>query len=73
MVLGRSRDCDVVLDDPNVSRRHAELRREGDGWVIADLGSTNGVKLNGRQVDEAPLEAGDEITLGLSRLQFEVE
>jgi hypothetical protein len=73
VVLGRSRDCDVVLDDPNVSRRHAELRREPEGWVIADLGSTNGLKVNGRRVAEAVLQPGDEITLGLSRLSFELE
>src|SRR3954468_14451706 len=48
VVLGRSRDADVRLDDPNVSRRHAELRREEGGWVVADLGSTNGVKGKGR-------------------------
>jgi hypothetical protein len=73
VVLGRSRDCDVRLDDPNVSRRHAELRREEGGWVVADLGSTNGVKVNGRQVAEAPLKPGDEIVIGLERLTFEVE
>ena len=71
--LGRSRDCDVVIDDPNVSRRHAEVRRVEGGWVVADLGSTNGVKVNGRRVGEAKLSPGDEITLGLARLTFEVE
>jgi Protein of unknown function (DUF3662)/FHA domain len=73
MVLGRSRDCDLVIDDPNVSRRHAELRRQGDTWIVADLGSTNGVKVNGRRVEHAVLNSGDEITLGLSRLSFEQE
>jgi Protein of unknown function (DUF3662)/FHA domain len=72
-VIGRSRDCDVVLQDPNVSRRHAELRREGDGWEIADLGSTNGVKVNGRRVDRARLRPGDRISLGVSDLTFELE
>jgi pSer/pThr/pTyr-binding forkhead associated (FHA) protein len=73
VVVGRSRDCDLVLDDPNVSRRHAEVRRENGHWVIADLGSTNGLKVNGRRVGEAALQPGDEITLGLSRLSFELE
>ena len=73
VVIGRSRDCDVTLDDANVSRRHAELRREGASWVVADLGSTNGVKVNGRRVNEQPLSPGDEITLGIERLTFEVE
>ena len=56
--LGRSRECDCVLDDPNVSRRHAELRRgiAGD-WQIVDLGSTNGVKVNGRRVDSLAARA----------------
>jgi pSer/pThr/pTyr-binding forkhead associated (FHA) protein len=72
-VIGRSRDCDIVLDDPNVSRRHAEVRKEGDGWTVADLGSTNGVKVNGRRVGQARLSPGDEITLGLSKLNFEQE
>ena len=71
LLVGRSRDCDLVLDDPNVSRRHAELRRQGDTWIVADLGSTNGVKVNGRRVEHAVLRPGDEITLGLSRLSFE--
>jgi hypothetical protein len=73
LVLGRSREADLVLDDPNVSRRHAELRREGDRWSIADLGSTNGVKVNGRRVERAELDPGDEILLGTLELSFEVE
>ena len=72
-VIGRSRDCDLVLDDPNVSRRHAELRRENGGWAVHDLGSTNGIKLNGRRSRGGRLSPGDEITLGLSRLTFEQE
>jgi hypothetical protein len=72
-VIGRSRECDMVLDDPNVSRRHAELRREDGGWAVHDLGSTNGIKVNGRRSPGARLQPGDEITLGLSRLTFEQE
>jgi hypothetical protein len=73
VTIGRSRECDVTLDDANVSRRHAELRREGGSWVVADLGSTNGVKVNGHRVSRQPLQPGDEITLGIERLTFEVE
>jgi Protein of unknown function (DUF3662)/FHA domain len=73
VLLGRSRECDLVLDDPNVSRRHAELRRQDDTWIVADLGSTNGVKVNGRRVEHAVLKPGDEIILGLARLSFEQE
>ena len=72
-VIGRSRECDLVLDDPNVSRRHAELRREDGGWAVLDLGSTNGIKLNGKRSRGGRLNPGDEITLGLSRLTFEQE
>jgi hypothetical protein len=72
-VIGRSRECDLVLDDPNVSRRHAELRRENGGWAVRDLGSTNGIKVNGRRSPGGRLQPGDEITLGVSRLTFEQE
>jgi hypothetical protein len=73
VMIGRSRDCDIQLDDPNTSRRHAEVRREGDAWVVADLGSTNGIKVNGARVPEAELHPGDEVTLGLIKLRFERE
>jgi hypothetical protein len=73
-VLGRSRECDCVINDPNVSRRHAELRRGSTGdWQIVDLGSTNGVKVNGRQVDGSRLSPGDEVTLGTTRFVFDIE
>jgi pSer/pThr/pTyr-binding forkhead associated (FHA) protein len=70
-VLGRSRRCDVVLTDPNVSRQHAEIRRQGDGYLIRDLDSTNGVRLNGRGVRQAVLQHGDRIELGTTELLFE--
>jgi hypothetical protein len=73
-VLGRSRECDCVLDDPNVSRRHAELRRGSTGdWRVVDLGSTNGVKVNGRRVDDSRLSPGDEVVLGTTRFMFDIE
>jgi FhaA, N-terminal domain/FHA domain len=72
--IGRSKDCDCVMRDPNVSRRHAELRRAESGdWHIADLGSTNGVKINGRQVSSSRLRPGDEVTLGTSSFSFDIE
>ena len=73
VVVGRSREADIVLDDPNVSRRHAELRKGDDGWQIVDLGSTNGIKVNGRRVDSRPLSPGDEITIGVTDLTFELD
>ena len=74
-VIGRSRECDIVLQDSNVSRRHAEIRPSGgDSWTIADLGSTNGVKVNGRAITSAtPLKAGDQIAIGTVDVGFEVE
>jgi predicted component of type VI protein secretion system len=74
-LVGRSRDCDVVLADANVSRRHAEVRPgAGGSWTIADLGSTNGVRVNGRQIAGAePLAAGDRIVLGTAEIAFELE
>ncbi len=72
-VLGRSRECDIVLDDVGVSRRHAEIRSTPDGWTLADLGSTNGVRLNDRRLrGTQPLELGDRIELGSTELVFEV-
>src|SRR5438445_275242 len=65
--LGRSRQCDVVVDDANVSRQHAEIRPRGGSWILTDLGSTNGSLLNGRRIDGAEvLKPGDEIKLGTS-------
>jgi hypothetical protein len=73
-VLGRSRECDCVLDDRNVSRRHAELRQNRNGdWSISDLGSTNGVKINDRRVESARLSPGDEVVLGTTRFIFDIE
>ncbi len=72
-VLGRSRDCDIVLDDTGVSRRHAELRPDGGGWTVADLGSTNGVRVNGRDIHGPhPLRAGDRLELGSTEIVFDV-
>lgn len=70
-VLGRSRQCDVVINDPNVSRRHAEVRRDGDGYVVVDLDSTNGITLNGQEVKRAALADGDRLQLGTTGLRFE--
>ena len=53
VVIGRSKDCDVQLDDPNVSRRHAEVRQEGATYWLVDLDSTNGVEVNGKRVKRA--------------------
>jgi FHA domain-containing protein len=73
VVIGRSRDCEIQLADTNVSRRHAELRQEGASYWIVDLGSTNGMEVNGKRVKRAKLRDGDTITLGSTELTFERE
>jgi hypothetical protein len=70
-LVGRSPICDLVLDDRTVSRRHAELRRDGDAWVLLDLGSTNGTWVNGWRIREAEVGAGDQVALGHLRVVFE--
>jgi hypothetical protein len=73
-VVGRSRDCDIVLEDAGVSRRHAELRPcEASSWTIEDLDSTNGVRVNGRAIAGAhELRAGDSIGMGSTEMRFEI-
>jgi hypothetical protein len=72
VTIGRLADCDIVLSDPNVSRHHAEVRPRGDGFEVADLGSTNGTRVNGTTVSGGrQLVDGDEITVGGTRIRFE--
>jgi pSer/pThr/pTyr-binding forkhead associated (FHA) protein len=63
----------VQLADTNVSRRHAELRQEGATYWIVDLGSTNGLEVNGKRVKRAKLSDGDTITLGSTDMSFSRE
>jgi hypothetical protein len=72
--IGRSRQCDVVLEDANISRQHAEIRPRGGSWVLTDLGSTNGSSINGRRIDHPEvIKPGDEIEIGTSQIRFELE
>ena len=73
VVLGRSRECDIQIEDPNVSRRHAELRQEGSAYWIIDLDSTNGIEVNGRRVKRAKLAPGDAFTVGSTEVTFSTE
>lgn len=70
-VIGRLPECAVTLSDPQVSRHHAEIRPARDGYVLVDLGSTNGTLLNGTLIREQRLVHGDEIVVGSTRLRFE--
>ena len=73
MLIGRSRDCDIQLEDSNVSRRHAEVRQEGASYWIVDLDSTNGIEVNGQRQKRAKLEDGDRVKLGATELLFRRE
>jgi FhaA, N-terminal domain/FHA domain len=73
-VIGRSDQVECVLRDPNVSRRHAELRQSRSGdWEIHDLDSTNGVKVNGRRAASFRLREGDQVTVGTTTFRFGLE
>ncbi|MBV8641082.1 MAG: FHA domain-containing protein [Verrucomicrobia bacterium] len=75
LVLGRTAElCHVVIDDGSVSKQHAQIRREGGSFMVADRNSSNGTAVNGqfgqRPFDEVPLKDGDTITLGEVKLDF---
>lgn len=73
ILLGRGPGVDVMLDDKSISRQHAVLVLETDGWHVQDLGSTNGLEVNGATIGATPLKHGDRITLGSIELQYVVE
>ena len=72
-VLGRSRDADVQIEDPNVSRRHAEIVQEGSTFWLVDLGSTNGTEVDGRRVQRVRLADGSRFTIGETTVTFSTE
>jgi hypothetical protein len=72
VTIGRLASCDITIADPNASRRHAEVRSLGRGFVVVDLGSTNGTLVNGLVIDgDRPLHDGDVISVGSTDLRFE--
>lgn len=71
VTVGRRPDCTLQLGDPNVSRNHAEIRPHGNGWVLVDLGSTNGSRVNGVRVSSHELREGDEVAFGNTVIRFE--
>jgi FHA domain-containing protein/uncharacterized protein DUF1707 len=71
VTIGRGPGCDCVVSDPTVSRRHAELRSLGGEWILADLGSTNGTRVNGwRLTGSAAVRPGDEVAFGSARFRL---
>jgi pSer/pThr/pTyr-binding forkhead associated (FHA) protein len=70
LVIGRGGDADLAIAEPTISRRHAAIEREGDGFTLEDLGSTNGTRVNGRRETRARLRDGDEIELGRLQLRL---
>ena len=73
ITIGRASDCDCVLTEPTVSRHHAELRREGDLWLLRDLGSRNGTRVNSMRVLEATeVHPGDRVALGDARYRLSI-
>jgi hypothetical protein len=73
ITIGRQSDCSIVVVDPNVSRRHAELRPTPDGVLAVDLGSTNGTLVNGARISSQILRHGDQIVCGGTVLSFETD
>jgi hypothetical protein len=76
VTIGRLPECDVVLGDSNASRRHVEVRPATDGaggYMVIDLGSTNGTKVNGVGIHNHRLHHGDEITIGSTHLRYEAQ
>lgn len=63
-VLGRGLECDIVFNEPTLSRKHCRFACENGQWIVQDLGSHNGVIINGQKADTSPLKLGDEIILG---------
>lgn len=72
LVVGRMPECEIAINDPNISRRHAEIQQFDDGWILIDKGSTNGSMVNGRRVDRHRLSHGDVLGFGDSVLRFQL-
>jgi pSer/pThr/pTyr-binding forkhead associated (FHA) protein len=70
MTVGRSAETDIFLEDITVSREHANFERDGDGWVLVDLGSLNGTYVGRQRVDRVALVRGDEIQIGKYRFRY---
>jgi len=73
LLVGRHEECDILLDSRKVSRKHCIVALMGDCLVVRDLGSTNGVQVNGKSVVEARVLSGDELAIGGCRFRLEPE
>jgi pSer/pThr/pTyr-binding forkhead associated (FHA) protein len=73
LLIGRHLDCDVRIESPKISRRHCCLAMAYDRILIRDLGSRNGVRVNGREIDESRLQNGDEVAIGPILFRLEAE
>ena len=72
-VIGRSKDCEIQVSDPNVSRRHAEVRHEGNAYTVVDLDSTNGIEVDGKRIKRLELHDGSRFTIGSTEIVFSEE
>jgi hypothetical protein len=70
-VIGREASCDLFLDDPTVSKHHADLRRTDEGWLLTDVGSRNGTRVNGWRIEDVVLRDGDVVRMGNVSVLFQ--
>ncbi|NOR15710.1 MAG: FHA domain-containing protein, partial [Candidatus Aminicenantes bacterium] len=70
ITIGRKKDCDIILADPKVSRVHAKIAQEDDGFVLTDEGSFNGTRLNKNLIQSSLLEHNDKIEIGSNKIIF---
>lgn len=73
LIVGRNADCDVVMDSKKISRQHCCIAQINDYLVVRDLGSTNGVRVNGQRITESKLFTGDELSIGNLRYRVQWE
>ncbi|MFT7476655.1 MAG: pSer/pThr/pTyr-binding forkhead associated (FHA) protein, partial [Verrucomicrobiales bacterium] len=71
ITLGRDAVSDIVIDDEKASREHAQVRPSARGWIVEDLGSTNGTRINGFRTAAQLLVDGDQMTIGATRFTFD--
>ncbi len=73
LLIGRHPECDIQIDSRKISRRHCCIAQVSDYLIIRDLGSTNGVRINGDRVEEGRLDEGDEVTIGANRFRVAMD